>query len=277
MTCRAVECYVANVYFELTREFNRDEPVALLASGQAVVFYRIAIMSKDGDWVIRERPEACDRVRAVLAARGARHRPSPPLDVRWLAGGWSSHFEFTDERARRIRCDFFSRPPRVAFARVEEMFGVGASQDRLLVVDPETLVRMKQTQRAKDYPAIGEIARLLPGGRELLYTTDPDRILALASSVVAAVDRPSVRAAREAAGRERVVVELAREIDQMQRRDLARVERYLAASARYLEEFRRARVDEMALSQAHQMACALAERWLPVVPAGLGQEDADAQ
>jgi hypothetical protein len=31
------------------------------------------------------------------------------------------------------------------------------------------------------------------------------------------------------------------------------------------------------LSEAHQMACALAERWLPVVPAGLEQEDADAQ
>jgi hypothetical protein len=136
---------------------------------------------------------------------------------------------------------------------------------------------MKQTQRAKDYPAIGEIARLLPGDRELLYTTDPDRILALASSGAAAVDRPSVRAAREAAGRERVVVELAREIDQMQRRDRARVERYLAASARYLEEFRRARVDEVALSDAHPMACALAERWLPVVPAGLEQKDADAQ
>ena len=268
---------MANVYFELTREFNRDEPVAVLASGQAVVFYRIAIMSKDGDWVIRESPEACDRVRAVLAARGARHRPSPPLDVRWLAGGWSSHFEFTDERARRIRCDFFSRPPRVALARVEEMFGVSAPWDRLLVVDPETLARMKQTQRAKDYPAIGEIARLLPDGRELIYTTDPDRILALAFSVTAAVDRPSVRAAREAAGRARVVVELAREIDQMQRRDHVRVERYLAASASYLDEFRRARIDQMALSDAHQMACALAEQWLPAVPAGLEHDDADAQ
>jgi hypothetical protein len=268
---------VANIYFELTREFNRDEPVALLASGQAVVFYRIAIMSKDGDWVIRESPEACDRVRAVLAARGARHRPSPPLDLRWLAGGWSSHFEFTDDRARRIRCDFFSRPPRVVFSRVQKMFGAGATLDRLLVVDPETLVRMKQTQRAKDYPAIGEIARLLPGGLELRYTTDPDRILALASSVAEAVDRPGVLAAREGAGRERVVVELAREIDRMQRRDRARVERYLSASARYLEEFRVARIGEMALSEAHQQACALAERWLPTAPAGLENDDADAQ
>ena len=84
-------------------------------------------------------------------------------------------------------------------------------------------------------------------------------------------------AAHEAAGRERVVVELAREIDQMQRRDRARVERYLAASTRYLDEFRRARVDEMALPEAHPIACALAEQWLPVVPAGLEADVADAQ
>jgi len=242
-----------------------------------VVFYRIAIMSKDGDWVIRESAEACERVRTVLGARGARHRPSPPLDVRWLAGGWSSHFEFADDRARRVRCDFFSRPPRVAFALVQDMFRASPSADRLLVVDLETLVRMKQTQRAKDYPVIGEVARLLPGALELRYTTDPDRILALATTVASDVDRPSVRAAREAAGRERVVVELAREIDRLQRRDRARVERYLAASARYLEAFRLAGIGEMALPEAHQQACALAERWLPMTLPGRESDDADAQ
>jgi len=35
---------VGNVYFELTREFNREGPSAALASGQAVVYYHIAIM-----------------------------------------------------------------------------------------------------------------------------------------------------------------------------------------------------------------------------------------
>jgi hypothetical protein len=181
-----------------------------------------------------------------------------------------------DDRARRVRCDFFSRPPRIAFSRVQQMFASG-SRDRLLVVDPETLVRLKQTQRAKDYPAIGEIARLLPSDVELRYTTDPDRIIALASSVPTAVDRPSVRAAREAAGRERVVVELAREIDRLQQRDRARIGKYLDASARYLEEFRLARIDEMTFPEAHHQACALAERWLPAVPSGLEDDDADAQ
>lgn len=77
---------VENIYFELTEAFNAEAPTVALASGHAVVFYRIAIMSKDGDWIIRESPDACDRVLAELERRGARYRLGPPLDVgsRWL-------------------------------------------------------------------------------------------------------------------------------------------------------------------------------------------------
>jgi hypothetical protein len=55
-----------NVFFALTEELNSDGVIALLASGQAVVFYRIALMSKDGDWVLKETESACRRVRSVL-------------------------------------------------------------------------------------------------------------------------------------------------------------------------------------------------------------------
>ncbi|MBV8202483.1 MAG: hypothetical protein JOZ15_17835, partial [Acidobacteria bacterium] len=55
-----------NLYFELTRELNAEGPIAALASGQAVVFYRLAIMSKDGDWILVETPRACQRVLDVL-------------------------------------------------------------------------------------------------------------------------------------------------------------------------------------------------------------------
>ncbi len=50
-----------NIYFELTEAFNATAPTVALASGQAVVYYRVAIMSKDGDWIIRETRdlEAC--------------------------------------------------------------------------------------------------------------------------------------------------------------------------------------------------------------------------
>lgn len=37
-----------NVYFGLTTEFNRRRTIALLTSGQAVVWYGTAFMSKDG-------------------------------------------------------------------------------------------------------------------------------------------------------------------------------------------------------------------------------------
>ena len=79
---------MANVYFELTREFNHGRVVALLSSGQAVVWYRLAIMSKDGDWIVREDAASCRQVLEVLVRHGAHYRASAPLDVAWLAEAW---------------------------------------------------------------------------------------------------------------------------------------------------------------------------------------------
>jgi len=42
-----------NIYVELTRQFNHGRLRAILAGGQAVVLHRLAIMSKDGDWILR--------------------------------------------------------------------------------------------------------------------------------------------------------------------------------------------------------------------------------
>ena len=244
-----------NVYFDLTREFNRPHPVVALASGQAVVYYRLAIMSKDGDWVIR-----------VLAAHGARYRPAAPLDVRWLRGGWSSHFEHTDDVGRRIRCDFVSRPARVSFESIEVLFA--GAEDDLIVVDRESLIRLKQTARAKDYAAIGELARELPPAREIELTTDVDRIIELAASLGAASSRTSVRAARAGAERSAVVAALAQEIDALQQLDRRRVAAYQTAAAPYLAEFRRLALDALPLDQAHEEACRIAEALLPDTVSG---------
>jgi hypothetical protein len=254
---------VPNVYLALTEEFNAQGTIALLASGQAVVFYRITLMSKDGDWVLRETEEACRRVRTVLAGRHARYRPGAPLDPRWLAGGWSSHFEFLDEERRRIRCDFVSRPPRIKAADLESMFSSAHGEGGLRVVDPVRLIRLKQTQRAKDYPVIGELSRLLPPESEVLFTIDPDRILELAADFGAGSTRPCVQAARSGQPRDRVVVELAREVDRLQGEDRARMRRYEAASRPYLEAVRTQVPAEAGLEDAHEIALRLAERLLP--------------
>lgn len=247
-----------NLYFQLTQEFNAAGTIAVLASGQAVVYYRLAIMSKDGDWILRETPEACSRVLEVLGGYGASYRAGAPLDVRWLAAGWSSHFEFRDARNRRIRCDFFTRPPRIPASDLEPLFRRSAD---LPVVDVESLVRMKQTQRAKDYPVIGELSRLLPPEREIELTTNPDRILDLAAEYGSDSRRPCVQAARSGQGRRTVVLELAVEVDEQQQEDRRRVKRYAAASQNYMREMRR--LDDLRLPQAHEALCRLAERVLP--------------
>jgi hypothetical protein len=211
-----------NIYFQLTEAFNATTTNVALASGPAVVYYRVAIMSKDGDWIIREAPDACASVLAELDARGARYRPAAPLDVRWLAGGWSSHFEFFDERGRRVRCDFVSRPPRVPKASVDGLFAGSPAPPALHVVDLSTLIALKQTQRAKDYAVIGELAARLSPREELEVTTDPDRILALAPAYGQTSSRPAVRAGREPlVDRRTVIVALAEEDDTARERPAA--------------------------------------------------------
>jgi hypothetical protein len=250
-----------NVYFELTREFNTRGPIVALASGQAVVHYRIAIMSRDGDWIVRETPEACARILDVLASRGAWYRPGAPLDVRWLVGGWSSHFEFTDEKSRRVRCDFFSRPPRIAPGSLEALFA--HARDPFVVIDLESLIRMKQTQRAKDYAVIGELAARLPPEKEIRLTTDPDRLMRLAPDYGQGLSRPAIVAA-SSGNRDDVVVALAREQDRRQIADRVRLEAYARAAQPYLAAFSRLPEEERRLPSAHERVCQLADASLPI-------------
>jgi hypothetical protein len=56
-----------NIYRALTREFNHGRLRAVISSGQAVVLHRLAIMSKDGDWIVREGAECLGHVLGVLA------------------------------------------------------------------------------------------------------------------------------------------------------------------------------------------------------------------
>ncbi|MBF8299657.1 MAG: hypothetical protein HW394_27 [Acidobacteria bacterium] len=267
---------MGNIYFELTEAFNARQPLVALASGQAVVYYRIAIMSKDGDWVIRETPEACATVLEELDRRGAHYRPGAPLDVRWLSGGWSSHFEFPDDRQRRVRCDFLSRPPRVSQSAVDRIFARKTGSSRMVVVDLDALIAMKQTQRAKDFAVIGELARLLPPEREIELTTDPDRVIALATTFGGVSQRPVARLAATGADRHAVVLALAEEIDGLQQADRRRMAVYEAAALPYIEECRAAGIGAIPLCEAHDRMVDIAGRLLPRAPIP-GFPNADAQ
>ena len=150
---------MSNPYLDLTEEFNRGRLRVLLSSGQAVVVHRLAIMSKDGDWILREQQSAIDHVLAVLESHGAHYRFGAPLALPWLAGGWSSHFEFA-QGSMRIRTDFVSRPPRIGSSELAAMWN-SAERTGSAVVGIVPLARIKLTNRDKDYAVVGEIARLM--------------------------------------------------------------------------------------------------------------------
>jgi len=148
-----------NCYLDLTREFNDGRVRAILSSGQAAVVHRIAMMSKDGDWILREDQEACRHILAVLKAHGARYRLGAPLDVRWLRGGWTSHAEFALGDLR-VRTDLCTRPPRLSEEDLGALWHRSEGGD-FPVVGLVELAEIKKTRREKDYPIIGEIARYL--------------------------------------------------------------------------------------------------------------------
>jgi len=154
------------IYLELTREFNDGRLRAILCSGQAVVLHRLAIMSKDGDWILREDEEALDHVLRVLARHGARYRFGAPLDLRWLVGGWSSHLEFRT-KTLRVRTDFFTRPPRVEKTSLAQLWREQEGRDPPFT-GARILADMKKTNREKDYAVIGELARLMTDPRDQL-------------------------------------------------------------------------------------------------------------
>lgn len=75
----------SSIYINLTHAFNGGERLrCIVSSGQAVVLYQLAMMSKDGDWIVHEDAQSFAHVLQVLEEHGARYRLGAPLDGRGL-------------------------------------------------------------------------------------------------------------------------------------------------------------------------------------------------
>jgi hypothetical protein len=265
---------MANPYLDLTAEFNRGRLRALISSGQAVVLHRLAVMSKDGDWILREDAEAVGHVLATLAGRGARYRFGAPLDLRWLAGGWSAHLEFRTA-ALRLRADFVTRPPRITPRWLGDMWAqaeAGGSE----VVGLEPLAAIKLTNREKDYAVVGELARLMDEPRaQLRFSRSARDLLALAREhpaewAEAVRERPLL--ARVADGREALEEALDRERRELIRANEERLARYRTAAEAWGERWPavQRQIAGLPLADAHRLAVEQAEGVLPfeVAPGG---------
>lgn len=259
-----------SIYLDLTQEFNAGRLRAILCSGQAVVLLRLAIASKDGDWILREDQECLDHVLRVLESHGAQYRFGAPLDLRWLREGWSAHFQF-QRAGLRVRTDFFTRPPRVEAIELERLWREQEGRNPAFT-GPAILLRIKQTAREKDWPIVGELARLLPDVREQIRHSRSARDLIelaqqhpeLVARLVPA--RPALAAIPKGLDELRVAME--RERFGIMDADRLRIGAYLAA-ARDLEAHWPEvdhRTAGLPLQRAHEVVVECAERWLPTVP-----------
>jgi len=256
-----------SIYVDLTREFNLGRLRAVLCSDQACVLHRLAFASKDGDWMLREDDEALRHVLAVLGKRGARYRFGAPLDVRWLAGGWSSHLEFLDGEVR-VRTGFFSKPPRLAAEERERVWRL-AENAPIPFTDERTTALMKMTDRERDWAFVGELARLMPDVRDqLLFSRSARDILQLAAAHPAWLRELSAKRPLLALitnGSEALETALDRERRRAMHANEARLERYAKAArswAAIWSEVQRELAGQP-LSAAHSIIVSRASAVLP--------------
>jgi hypothetical protein len=152
-----------------------------LPSGQAVVLHRLTIMSKDGDWILRQNRETMEHVLTVLSNYNARYRFGAPFDIRWLSYGWSSHFEFKYKKLR-VRTDFAIRPPRISKDKLQQILKEQGKKE-IPFIGIRPLAEIKKTNLEKDYVVIGELARMMSSpADQLLYSRSALDIIDLAQA-----------------------------------------------------------------------------------------------
>ena len=132
-----------------------------ITSGMACVHFGVAATTKDCDVLCA--PANADAFRALIAEtslRGLlpnyRGNLSPPLDARWLRGGWTAHFTWKT-KPEETCLDIFGIAPRGSSPWEAELQQLYASQ--------HTVAEMKLTNRDKDWPFVTALGiKLLNAG-----------------------------------------------------------------------------------------------------------------
>ncbi len=135
-------------YHGLLRRLRRKGVPCAITGGLACVEFGVVEHTEDCDLVCA--PAAAETLLAMLAVtkfqgRACHYRGalSAPLDKRWLAGGWTSHFFWGEKTGANPFLDVFGVPPRVT--------GSWQRRTRGLFADRQTVAEMKRTRRRKDW------------------------------------------------------------------------------------------------------------------------------
>lgn len=164
---------IIEFYLGLVRRAQARGIRCAITSGMACVAFEVAEATKDCDLLCD--PDAADPFLQLLAETSAQESPcryrgkiSPPLDARWLKGGWTSHFEWPGTEAY---LDVFGIAPRARSSWLEEMIPPYAH--------PHVVADMKRTGRDKDWPFLTALGvRMVESGdpRGWLHIYDDERM-----------------------------------------------------------------------------------------------------
>jgi hypothetical protein len=225
--------------------------------GQACILYGAAEFSRDIDLVVALAPGNLDRLLSALNDLRARPVFFPPLSAAELRKGHACHFRCAASGLEGLRIDIMSKmrgadPFGKLWTRREEVHlpGIG----RVAVLSLPDLVRVKKTQRDKDWPMIrrlieADVSRTPdPSAAQVRFwlrecrTSELLRELARRyPSLAGRLARPALRAAVK--GRIRKLESLLR---QEETRERERDRRYWAPLRAELEHWRLTRPREWA-------------------------------
>ncbi len=139
---------------------QRGIPCAI-TSGMACVHFGVAATTKDCDVLcLAEKSDEFRDLISETSLRGLlpnyRGNISPPLDARWMRGGWTSHFTWKT-KPEETCLDIFGIAPRGSSAWEQQLQGIYARYN--------VVAEMKRTNREKDWPfATGLGAQMLMEG-----------------------------------------------------------------------------------------------------------------
>ncbi len=255
-------------YEGLVTQARSQGAICAITSGMACVNLGVSETTKDCDLLCS--PDSASKLLSVLGKTALHgHLPkyrgnlTPPLDHRWLRGGWTSHFVWLPEDSG-VYLDIFGVAPRGSSPWEPDIQGFYAG--------PHTVAEMKRTNRERDWPFVTALgARMIETGDERgwLHVYDERLLAAFADTArqVAALckQRPVLELAAHKDPRLRPA--LRAEMEYWHELDRVRLLVYEKAVRRYMVEVRNSRLSpHSGLPEQHDLRVRLATRHLPLNP-----------
>ena len=255
-------------YESLVARARRRGIACAITSGMACVAFGVAEATKSCDLLCA--PDGAGAFLGLLEEASLRgHLPgyrghlTPPLDARWLRGGWTSHFVW-DAAGAQAYLDIFGVAPRGSSPWEVEIQGFYAGA--------HTVAEMKRTNRGKDWPFVTALGvKLLEAGdpRGWLHLFNYDVLMQTAEKLACPPDIITLRPVLGLlpAGDDRLEVALKGEIEFWNQLDRLRMRVYEHAVRPYMLAVKRdRRSHDPALRTQHLVRVEHAERLLPVNP-----------